>query len=197
MSVAKELDVEKIKRRDESALRDFFDRLVPQLYRYASRRAMALDPVDVDELVNDTVFRIFKNIDSIAETKAPYHYCMAVMKNVVHEYLRRSQKMKEVQLETLTDREDTDEALEFQIPAVDTLHNLETLADAESALKNAMGPLSETDKKLIQMRLEGMTFEEIANALELSLPLARFRYYKMISVLRYRLKSDAKTDRAS
>ncbi len=105
--------------------------------------------------------------------------------------------MKKVSIEAVTDREDTDEILEFQIPPVDTLTDFETAADASATLEKVLATIPEADQMLIKMHIEGMSFEEIANALEMSVPETRVRYHKMVSALRYRLKSRQRKARTS
>lgn len=188
MPEVKEIDIEKIRRRDESALRDFFDHLVPRLYLYASR--VSVDPVDADELVNATVFRIFKNIDSVANMEAPYAYCMRVMKNVLADHIRHASTMKRVSLDAVTDREDTDEILQFHIPPVDTPSDFESVAEASATLELLLAKLSEDEQRLIKMHIiDEMSFEEMANVLEKGVPETRYLYNKIRAKLRYRLKS--------
>ena len=57
-------------------------------------------------------------------------------------------------------------------------------------LKTKLGPISLEENTLIQLRLDGFSLEEIAEALDEDVKRTRFRWYKFIQRQRYRLRKD-------
>ncbi len=183
-----EFNIEKLKQGDETALKEFFDYLVPRLYHYA-RRQKFFEPLDMEDVVNETIFRVFKRIDSIAEIENPYAYCLAVMKNVIREHYRRSIKTRELEtpLDSLIKQEDTDEVIRFPQERVagDTALDFESASELHLSLEKALAELSAADRQLVQMRMSENSFEDIASSLGISVPSARVRYYRIIRALKH------------
>ena len=99
----KAFNPEKLKQRDEATLKEFFDQVIEELHRYGASRK--IPPLELEDVVNETVLRVFKNIDFIAAREKPYPYCVGVMRNVIRETEKRAQMVKESEsIETLNRR---------------------------------------------------------------------------------------------
>lgn len=186
------LDIEKLKQGDEAALKEFFDYVVPRLRRFARRQAL-VEPVDAEEVVDETIFRVFKKMDSIAEVENPLGYCFLVLKNVIREHNRRviNRHKLEQPLDNILKQEDTDDVIKGQPEQVVGLSPFDAASDFESAselslsLKKALAELPVTHRQLLQMRMSGYSYDDIATRLGLTVSNVRVKYYRIVRALKH------------
>jgi RNA polymerase sigma factor (sigma-70 family) len=184
----KAFNVEKLKQRDEAALKEFFDQVIQELHRYGASRK--IPPLELEDIVNETVLRVFKNIDSIATKENPYPYCVNVMRNVIRETRKRAQMVKESEsIETLIQQEDTDEVAKSRqgIVTDDRSRSL-NIPDPElyESLQKALQELPPSALALLQLRIEGYSYDEIAKLLGTDSSVIKVRYFRTVRALKHR-----------
>jgi len=181
-------DAERLKQGDEVALKEFFDQLVPKLYLYGSR-LKHFGPLDVEDAVSETVVRVFRKIDSIAELENPNGYCFGVMKNVMRERQREIPATESI--DHILTQEDTDEVLHFPVEPITefVLADAATTSELAMAVEKALSELSDNDRQLVEMHMAGFTYEEIAASLGNSKDAARKRYHRVVRALRHAVQN--------
>jgi RNA polymerase sigma-70 factor (ECF subfamily) len=144
---------------DEQALNDLIARYLPVLRRWASGRLpfWARDLADTPDLVQETLFHTFKNIDGFehrGEGALQAYLRQAVMNRIRDELRKAARRPDRVEL----DEREPDTGLSPLEAAIGT----EAVERYEAALQR----LREEERELIVARVElGMTYAEMAKAL--------------------------------
>jgi RNA polymerase sigma-70 factor (ECF subfamily) len=145
---------------DARALDDLFARYVPGLRQWASGRlpGWARDLNDTHDLVQETVFRVFRNLEGFEYRGegALKAYLRQALMNRIRNELRRAQSRP---VETMLDSGIEDHGLS----PFDAAVGVEARERYESALER----LQASDRELIIARVElGLTYQEIADLLQ-------------------------------
>lgn len=147
---------------DPVALDQLFARYVPGLRQWASGRlpGWARDLADTQDLVQDTVFRVFRNLEAFdyrGEGALKAYLRQALMNRIRNELRRASARPVAEPIDTSVE----DRALSPADLAMDL--------EARDRYDAALSTLSPADRDAVIARVElGMTYQEIALALERS-----------------------------
>jgi RNA polymerase sigma factor (sigma-70 family) len=173
----KELHVERIKAGDEKELRELFEILLPRIRLWAWRHAFPTGEVGVEDLVQDSIYKIYSNLhkltpDNIPDSEALMRWCYVVTQNVVQDAWRKQQRKHEVSI---------DEIEEEKLPttALDSV----TEIDSEKILEEAIQLLPDDERNVLLRKIEGKTLREIAQELDISLATAHRRYKHALKTL--------------
>jgi RNA polymerase sigma factor (sigma-70 family) len=150
--------LERARAGDQDALNDLFARYAPPLRRWASGRLprWARDLSDTPDLVQETLFNTFKNIDSFEhrEEGALQSYLRRAVMNRIRDELRRAQHRPESIALDPALGDDAASPLDAAIGA-----------EAVERYEAALDRLREDERELIIARVElGLTYSEIAAA---------------------------------
>jgi RNA polymerase sigma factor (sigma-70 family) len=170
-----ELDVQKIKERDEQALRQLFDELHPRLALLAHRYGMTTP--DVEDVLQAALVKIFTNLDKAPATDSQKFrtWCYVVMRNVMFDNFRRL-RMREM-------REMEHERFEASLSEIQP----ETLR-VQDQLKSEIEKLPENDRNLLMLRMDGNSLAEIAEKTGKSKAHIARQYNRVVKQLRERLE---------
>jgi RNA polymerase sigma-70 factor (ECF subfamily) len=148
----------RVREGDDAALNDLFARYLPLMRRWAAGRLprWARDLADTPDLVQETLFQVFKKIDGFehrGEGAFQAYLRQAVMNRIRNEIRNAGRRPARVELdESVVD--DQESPLEAAIGA-------ETVQHYEDALQR----LRADDRELVVARIEmGLTYSEIAAA---------------------------------
>lgn len=180
-SVIHEVDFEKLKTADENEMRLFYEQLYPKLFRYCSIRG--LDPIGIDEIIGETMLRVLKKIDFVAEASDPYAYCFAIMRNIALEYHRKHRNEQIHSLDEVTASEDSDS---FRLAGVESPYTVsnEDQVELMNRLEEAISKLPNPQRSVVLLRQNGMSWEEIASSLDDSVGHLRVMYSRALRSLR-------------
>lgn len=130
--------------------------LKDKLFRVALR--ITLDRAEAEDVVQDTMIRVWNKRDEWTELDSIEAYCLTVCKNLA---IDRSQKMVAQSVELTPDLEQSADAS----GPYDQLVNSEQI----TLIHQLINELPETQKLIMQLRdIEGQSYKEIANELQLS-----------------------------
>jgi RNA polymerase sigma factor (sigma-70 family) len=168
------LNFQKIKDRDEAALRELFELLLPRL-RYISRRYSGPRGYpDADELAQEALLKIYSHLDKapMDDTQRFMSWCMVVARNVAVDYARKSQR-EEIQCERFDAEPRAAEMLTER---------------TQLLLSEALSGLSQADRELLECRLKGTAMSEIAEMQNQSRASVYRRYSRILNELRKQLE---------
>lgn len=156
-------------------LNKLFHELAPQLHAYAS--AIGGSPADVDDIVQDTLFRVFTAIreNRIPQTGQFRPFVFAVLRHTAIDHIRRRARLPKSR--TTTSRP----------PVSDYPSPSETafLKEDAEAIQHAMTGLPVQQHEIIRLRfLEGRSTDEIANSLGISRAAVHNRSHRAMKQLR-------------
>lgn len=130
--------------------------LKDKLFRVALR--ITLDRAEAEDVVQDTMIRVWNKRDEWSEFDSVEAYCLTVCKNLA---IDRSQKMVAQSVELTPELEQSPDAS----GPYEELVNQEQI----SLIHKLINELPETQKIIMQLRdIEGESYKEIANVLQLS-----------------------------
>lgn len=147
---------------DAVALDQLFARYVPGLRQWASGRlpAWARDLADTQDLVQDTVFRVFRNLEGFdyrGEGALKAYLRQALMNRIRNEIRRASARPVAEPIDTGVESR----ALSPGDLALDV--------ESRERYESALSTLTPVEREMVIARIElGMTYEEIAHALHRS-----------------------------
>jgi RNA polymerase sigma factor (sigma-70 family) len=165
-----ELNVDKIKSGDSEQLKKLFEVLLPRLrYMVLSSRHRGAH-LDVDDLVQEAYFHIFSNIRKYDSKRGDFlAWCQAVTRNVIVDRARRELVERRVKIPIDIDEVDVEKYRESK--------REQENVDLRRVLDEAVGTLPPDQRRVLQLRLEGMTVKEIGKELGFSRP-AVIRHYR-------------------
>lgn len=179
--------VQGLKRREREAFERFF-------YEYASRIGSIaksyLGSDDVDDIVQEVFMRVLKGIKRFKGDSKLSTWLYRITVNVCNDFLKKRKRHGEV----LVDFEDEEEPPYLE-PTSDTDVLREVAEELSLAMINEIiGKLPPTDRLLITMRdVNGLSYEEIANALDVPVGTVKSRLHYAREKLRKLLQRSEKT----
>jgi RNA polymerase sigma factor (sigma-70 family) len=195
----KSIDAEKLRTRDEEALRELFEALYPKL-RLLTRHLTARSvpgSLDADDLANETLFRIYKNLDSLLEKFGPdpidpdalTRYAYSIARNLLVDSYRReaARKIETPKFSSLSvdEPEETLQEIADQTNIEAQLISAENLDRLAKLLDSVPPHLNEVERAVLMSMIEGKDLNTIASEIERT-PSA---VYMIKSRLLKRLKS--------
>lgn len=141
---------------DEQVLDKIMDVNGPKVYAFI--RKMTKSDMDAEELTQDVFVQVWENREEIHSPETFYAYLFTVARNVTINFLRKN-KPETVDIEDLV-------IVGEVIPKVESIYDMKELYLAIMLEVDKMPPQR---KKIFEMsRFEGMTHEQIAEALGIS-----------------------------
>jgi len=163
----KELNVERLKAGDEKELRQLFEILLPRIRLWAWRHAFPSSEVGVEDLVQDAIYKIYSNLHKFDPERGKIlPWCYVVTQNIMRDAWRKQYSKHEVSI---------DDVEEEKLPT--------TEIDSERILEEAIQLLPDDEKNVLLKKLEGKTFREIAQELEINHVVAQRRYKNALKTL--------------
>lgn len=172
--------VEALQRRDHGALDEFHRRYRNRIFAVARR--IVRDDSDAEEVVQDVCMTVHRKIDLFHGTSAFWSWCYRVTENAakmkVRRYARYATPVEDDVLATMVQAARGDDASPRPDDAAIGRQSIERIT---SFLESA----DETNRKLyVFMDLEGMSKEEAAERLDLSIPALKARLHRIRYALR-------------
>lgn len=155
--------------RDPEAFRAVYDNNARKLYNLALR--LVGDRQRAEEIVQETFLRAFDRAETFREGARVSTWLYRICANLSYDYLRAKRYRNAVSLETPLRSDDggADE-LKERLPApVETPAEEASRGEIRDAVRELMESLPERERTVLILRhYEGMTFERIAEAMELT-----------------------------
>ena len=167
---------ERLKAREPEALAELYDEVFEEVYRFVSGREADRD--QAEDLVQDIFLNLYRALPSYDVTRPLRPWVMTIARNKLRDRWRRQgRRGRTVDVEELTEPVSSEAT-----PAL-LLERQELAAE----LDRAVSLLPEGTRSVVDLRLrEGLSFDEIGEALQSSTVAVRKRYSRGLSVLRER-----------
>lgn len=198
----KSIDAEKLWQRDEDALRELFEALYPKIRLFARHLTARGVPsaLDADDLANETLLRIYKNLDSILERLGPEpvdpdalpnaltRYAYIIARNLLVDSYRREARYRfetpKLSSLSVDEPEETLQEIADQTNIEAKLISAVSSAKLAQLLEDIPPHLSELERAVLMSMVEGKDLSTIASEIG-RVPSAVFR---IKSRLRKRLR---------
>ncbi len=173
-----EIDIAKLKEKDELALSAFYNTIVPKISRVVTRTLSDRPAVEIEAVVDEVISRILSNFDVILkqdDTSIIQAYCTKIARNIALEFRSRIQKearYSEVSIEELE-----------RIPIPEAEEPVVSDEQLE-AFHKFLDSLPLADRQLIEYRIAGNDYRELAAQMGISHQALRIRYLRLIRRLR-------------
>lgn len=179
--------VEALRRGEERAVEVLVDRYGGWIYRVARR--FLSDSRDAEEVVQDVLLTVVQKIQTFKGEAAFSSWLYRVTANAAYGRLRARRSRPEVSLEPLLPV--FDEEGRHAQPVADWSPRLEDPAvarEARAAIERSLSRLPEEYRIVVLLRdVEGLSNEDVAGALGLSVPAVKSRLHRGRLVLRHAL----------
>lgn len=174
--------VEKYISGDETALKTLIDRYFPSIYNYISR---LVSTEEIDDLVQDTFVRIWRNIKKVDFNKASFKtWIFTIARNRVIDYLR---KKKTISFSAMNKKDES-----FSESIIDESSSIEDeilKTEDVNQLNRALDEIDEIYREILILHYqEDMSFKEIGQLLNKPLNTVKSHHYRAILKLRGALK---------
>ena len=174
---ARNVLVAAIRRRDERALRAFYDAHFPSLYRYVLAR-MDGDHPQAEEVVADVFFQAFRDIDKYDGRSAPRTWLLAIARHRVLDAYRRLKKRPVVELVFSRFDEDFTRRL-FDLEAAELPEDQLERTELAKVVELVLSELPPEYEQVLRMRyLDDRPVKDLAGRLEITLKAAEGRLYR-------------------
>ena len=161
---------------DMEAFDRLYERYEARLFAYL--RAMLGDRLDAEEVLHDAFMNALKSeaerLDEGSFRALIYRIARNLALNRRRDAGRRDKKIRDVALESEPTSERADQVLEAR--------------QLEVALANAVRRLPEQLSELYELRTSGLSYEQIADVVEVPLGTVKSRMHQMVHVLREELR---------
>jgi RNA polymerase sigma-70 factor (ECF subfamily) len=159
-------------------LTDFKNNILPiknKLFRFALR--IVNDPAEAEDVVQEVFIKFWKYLEKGETVDNPEAWCMRATRNQAIDKLRSKHKRVE-SLDEKYDQKDKS-ASPFQ---------LASMKDTMQYIKSFINQLPEKQKLVMHLRdIEGHTYQEIADALELPLGQVKVNLFRARQTIRTKL----------
>jgi RNA polymerase sigma factor (sigma-70 family) len=149
------------------------------------------DRDSAEDIVQDALYRVTTGTDP-AQIADKLNFVYKVIQNLCFDrYRSRLQPASIVCLDAPQNPEREEWYMQLRDPGRDPELNAEINEQVENFLRRLAAncaDLSEREKKLLSLRLQGWTNEEIARALHVGVTVVRLDMNKVVAKIRYRLK---------
>ena len=170
----------RLKQHDEAAFETLFRRYYRYLYRVSIQYVK--DPNLAEDALQEVYLKLWTNRDHIDESQSVKSYLATAMRHQVLNALRNEKRAILRHLSHHTTRPDADTSTE------DTL----TLNEYGSVFRDGLRQLSNQRRLVFTLRSEqGLTNEEVATQLKLSINTVKVQYYQACRFLRDYLRQHA------
>lgn len=168
-----------LRRREPVALAALFEACFDGVYAYLRR--LVGEPHGAEDLTQEVFVRVFESLDTYDPGRDPRPWILAIASAQARQYWRRRGGRG-----TQPDSEMDWEGIDVELPATQAGPVTElTREEARARLEQAVQELPPGLRAAVLLRAwEGLSFESIGAALELSEPAARKRYSRALAHLR-------------
>ncbi len=179
--------IDGLERGETDAIEAFVGRYGGQIHRVAAR--LLGDPRDAEEVTQDVLMTVVQKIGTFKREAALSSWLYRIVANAAYDRLRSRRAQAEVPLDPLLAVFD-EEGRHVQ-PVMDWSSQLEdpaVVGEARSALERGIGRLAEEYRVVLVLRdVEGLTNEEVADALGLTVAAVKSRLHRARLFLRREL----------
>ena len=195
------LDAKKLAARDETALRELFDFLRPAIYRYCTVLTRRGDPAEInaEDLAQDTLLRIYRNLDQIidrqpglVDKQALARYAYVVARNAMMDhYRRRSRRSVNPPSfsEVLQEQDSSDVWPSDDQPLKKSLSKLDS-ERSRAILRAVISQLDPADRSILELTIaSAQDLTTTAEKLGMSPSALRVRRHRILSKLSKALHS--------
>ncbi len=179
--------IENVKNGDEAAFAEIVDRYRNQLTNYLFR--MLGDYEEAVDLAQESFVRVYFALDRYHTDYAFSTYIYRIATNLAISEIRRRRRRKMLSLATFfSSNEDDDQ--EFHPPDPKSLPDADVIdAERKRAIEKAISALPDKYRAPIVLRdVQELSYEEVANVLELGLGTTKSRISRGRALLREKLK---------
>lgn len=160
---------------DQEAFKELFYDFYPSLCVFAQRYISS--PETCEDIVQETFYNLWKNRKKTEITSSFRNLLITSVKNNCVDYLRR-QSVRQIHSERHSCQE-----------IIDTPEEIYTISELEKMLKMALDRLPPNIRKAFEMsRFENMTYNKIAEDMDVSPKTVEAYISKALSILRIELK---------
>lgn len=171
---------------------DFRSEMLPHLdamYNFALR--LTMDPTDAEDLVQDTVVKAFRFFSSYEKGTNAKAWLFRILKNsYINNYRKKSKRPNEVDYDEVSTFYETIRADQTDTSDLEERMYRDMLDDT---VTKALEDLPEDFRSVVLLcDVEGFTYEEIANMLDVPIGTIRSRLHRGRNLLRAALESYAR-----
>ncbi|MBP8273580.1 MAG: sigma-70 family RNA polymerase sigma factor [Acidobacteria bacterium] len=145
---------------------------------------------DARDVVQEAFLRAFRGLKGFKGQAKFSSWLYRITLNLCRDWMRKSRRAPMIQVPETEDGLDMAEQMPSLAESVEELVNRQQMS---AAVAKAMAELPDEQRTAILMKeFHGLTFQEIADALDCPLSTVKTRLYQGLSVLRRRLERDAR-----
>ena len=179
-------------RDEKQKQKDFDDEIIPHmdaLYNFALR--LTTDPNDAEDLVQDTIVKAYRFFSSYEKGTNAKAWMFRILKNsFINNYRKTSKKPSQVDYDEVSSYY---ESIRAERTDTSDLENLMFREMMDDDLSNALKRLPEDFRTVVLLcDVEGYTYEEIANMLDVPIGTIRSRLHRGRNLLKTELLEYAK-----
>jgi RNA polymerase sigma-70 factor (ECF subfamily) len=172
--------------------KDFDDEIIPHmdaLYNFALR--LTTDPNDAEDLVQDTIVKAYRFFSSYEKGTNAKAWMFRILKNsFINNYRKTSKKPSQVDFDEVSSYY---ESIRAERTETSDLENLMFREMMDDDLSDALTRLPEDFRTVVLLcDVEGYTYEEIANMLDVPIGTIRSRLHRGRNLLKTELLEYAK-----
>jgi len=166
---------------------DFQDEMIPHLdaiYNFALR--LTTDPNDAEDLVQDTIVKAYRFFNSYEKGTNAKAWLFRILKNsYINNYRKKSKQPHQVDYDEVSQFYETIRSEQSETTDLEDLMYREMLDDD---VTRALTELPEDFRTVVMLcDMEGFTYEEIANMLDVPIGTIRSRLHRGRNLLRVQL----------
>lgn len=178
-----------LRRREMSAMETFFAHYFDRVYGYIHR--VVGNTSDAEDITQIAFIKMHRAIDTLDNDRDPTPWVFTVAANAIRDFWR-SRRQRESQREfTIDDHPHALGLVEYKTPEVDY-----QASDLLRQVEQNVSLLSENLRSVLVLRdIEGLSYPEIAEALEIEEATARKRHSRAIQELRKLMQGDKAMER--
>lgn len=170
----------------DEASRRLYDRYEPILLNYTTSKVH--NRSDAEEIVQDTFHRAFKHLSKLKNGQWFRAWLFSIAKQWVANYYRRQsqERIKLIPIDGVySERLEEAMLIAHQVNQQDAIHR----AELESVW-DSIDSLPKRQREAIRLRMQGVTYKEIATELETSVTIVHHLLYRAYQKLRKKAKQE-------
>lgn len=167
----------RIRQGDKSGLADIYEAYIGLIY--AIVKDVVKNKESAEDVTSDFFIRLWDKADTYQSGKGHRAWLTVIARNMAIDYLRKYRK------------EEASELLEDMEPSILSGHGTEQDSPVEQeviadvSIEEALSKLKEKERQILNMKILGdMTFQEIAEALQIPIGTVTWRYRNAVQKLR-------------
>lgn len=161
--------VRKIRDGDENAFSEFYGHYQRDLHGYIAKRID--DRRDVEELVQDIFIKVWEQIHTLEDHEKVLNWMYRIAAQLIAGWHRKQKKSGAA--EPTADVHEVEGEAAASAVVYQTAEEVATVAERSDALDKALTRLPERDQQMINLQLDGKSYEEIAEICEITVSTVR------------------------